>query len=63
MIEPDQTEFWRQRVEAVAGRHQRAMRMMGFEPRANTGTPRSQQHNNLDVKAGPGTGSAPMIQG
>eukprot|EP00975_Prorocentrum_lima_P030424 6378530-Prorocentrum_lima.AAC.1 len=44
-------------------RSQRAMHMMGLEPRTNSGTPRSQQDNTLDVDAGSGTGCAPLIQG
>eukprot|EP00975_Prorocentrum_lima_P022448 4720998-Prorocentrum_lima.AAC.1 len=36
MIEPDQIAFYRARVEDMAGRSQRAMHAMGFEPRTNS---------------------------
>eukprot|EP00975_Prorocentrum_lima_P036994 7787537-Prorocentrum_lima.AAC.1 len=47
----------------MAGRSQRAVHMMGSEPRASSGTPRSQPDNTLDVETGSGRGSAPLIQG
>eukprot|EP00975_Prorocentrum_lima_P003071 675246-Prorocentrum_lima.AAC.1 len=36
---------------------------MGCEFRANSGTPRSQLDNTLDVETGSGIGSAPLFQG
>eukprot|EP00975_Prorocentrum_lima_P029232 6138121-Prorocentrum_lima.AAC.1 len=46
----------------MTARSQGAMHMMGLEPRANSGTPRSQQDTNLDVEPGSGTGSVHMTQ-
>eukprot|EP00975_Prorocentrum_lima_P051283 10741693-Prorocentrum_lima.AAC.1 len=47
----------------MAGWYQRAMHIMGFEPRTNPGGPRSQQINNLDFDVCSGAGSVLMIQG